>query len=90
MSYGWKAGVPAFLLAAGVGASRLSDDVHWASDVVAGATLGIWMGYAYSSESTIMSKSSQLPFHKNPKEPSFLILPSIQNEAYLVNVLSHF
>lgn len=93
LSYGWKVGLPAFLLAAGVGASRLSDDVHWASDVVAGATLGIWMGYAYSSNSGDLSKSSQLSEKKIPdiqKTRSFLILPSIQNEAYLVNVLSHF
>ncbi len=81
MSYGSKAGIPALLLATGVGASRLSDDVHWLSDTLAGATIGIWMGYAYAT------KSSQIDGHKISK---FLILPSVQNEAYFVNVLSQF
>jgi hypothetical protein len=38
--YGWKVGVPAYLLAATMGASRIKQDKHWFSDVVAGATLG--------------------------------------------------
>ncbi len=42
--YGWKIGVPAYLLAGVVGASRLHQDKHWLSDVVAGATLGYIVG----------------------------------------------
>jgi len=38
--YGWKVGVPAYLLAGLVGASRLEQDKHYLSDVVAGAALG--------------------------------------------------
>ena len=40
----------AYPVAAFVGLSRLSDDMHWASDVVAGAFVGIIMGRATSSE----------------------------------------
>jgi membrane-associated phospholipid phosphatase len=42
--YGWKLGVPAYLLASLVGASRLEQDKHYLSDVVAGATLGYIVG----------------------------------------------
>jgi len=39
--YGWKAGVPAFAAAAYTATSRLTDNKHWASDVVFGAFLGM-------------------------------------------------
>lgn len=35
----------AFVAAAGVGLSRINDDEHYMSDVVAGAILGSWVGY---------------------------------------------
>jgi len=35
----------AFALASGVGMSRINDNAHYASDVVAGAILGTWVGY---------------------------------------------
>lgn len=35
----------AFVLATGVGLSRINDDMHYASDVVAGAIIGTWVGY---------------------------------------------
>jgi membrane-associated phospholipid phosphatase len=42
--YGWKLGVPAYLLAGVMGASRIHEDKHWLSDVVAGAALGWVVG----------------------------------------------
>jgi membrane-associated phospholipid phosphatase len=42
--YGWKVGVPSYLLAGLVGASRLEQDKHYLSDVVAGAALGFIVG----------------------------------------------
>ncbi len=42
--YGWQIGVPAYLLAAGIGYSRMEKDKHNLSDVLAGATLGIIVG----------------------------------------------
>ena len=42
--YGWKLGVPAYLVAGLVGASRIEQDKHYLSDVVAGATLGYIVG----------------------------------------------
>jgi membrane-associated phospholipid phosphatase len=42
--YGWKVGVPAFAAAAYTAASRVTDDKHWASDVVFAAFLGLASG----------------------------------------------
>ena len=42
--YGLKVAVPAYLLAGLVGVGRLETNVHYLSDVVAGATLGILVG----------------------------------------------
>jgi membrane-associated phospholipid phosphatase len=42
--YGWKLGVPAYLAASAVGLSRISNDKHHLSDVLAGATLGVIAG----------------------------------------------
>lgn len=44
--YGWKAGVPSYLLASFVAYERMIDQWHWASDVLAGATLGFFWGRA--------------------------------------------
>jgi membrane-associated phospholipid phosphatase len=42
--YGWKIGVPAYALAGLMGVSRIHEDKHWLSDVVAGAGLGYIVG----------------------------------------------
>jgi membrane-associated phospholipid phosphatase len=42
--FGWKAGVPADALATYTGWSRVRDNKHWLSDVVAGAALGLAVG----------------------------------------------
>jgi hypothetical protein len=39
--FGWKAGLPAFAMAAYTATSRLADNQHWASDLVFGAALGM-------------------------------------------------
>ena len=45
-SYGYWAGVPAYLVATGISAARVSENAHWLSDVFAGAALGIFWGRA--------------------------------------------
>ncbi len=42
--YGWKVGLPSYLLAGLMGLSRIEQDKHWLSDVVGGATLGYIAG----------------------------------------------
>ena len=44
--HGWKAGVPAYAVASYVAASRLHDNVHYVSDVIFGAGIGIATGRA--------------------------------------------
>jgi hypothetical protein len=44
--FGWKVGIPAYVGAAWVGASRVQAERHYLSDVVAGATVGILAGRA--------------------------------------------
>lgn len=39
--YGWKVGVPSYLAASAIGFSRISNNRHYLSDVLAGATLGV-------------------------------------------------
>lgn len=60
-AYGAKAGIPAFALASFVAVSRVSENIHWLSDVVAGAALGIYWGRAAAL---------------NPVQESYTILPS--------------
>lgn len=42
--FGWKVGIPAYGLATYVGASRLSENRHYLSDVIFGAALGVLAG----------------------------------------------
>jgi len=42
--YGWKVGVPAYVLASGIGLSRIESNRHHLSDVLAGATIGLIVG----------------------------------------------
>lgn len=45
-SYGWKVGLPFWCMGAFTGLTRLADNAHWLSDVVAGATIGTFFGRA--------------------------------------------
>lgn len=48
--YGWKAGVPAYGLAAYVAGSRLQENKHFASDVIFGAAIGVAAGRSVTFE----------------------------------------
>jgi hypothetical protein len=50
--YGYKAGIPAYVVAAFVGASRVEKNRHFMSDVVAGATLGYVIGKTVAVHTT--------------------------------------
>lgn len=45
-SYGWKVGFPFWCMGVFTGLTRLADNAHWLSDVVAGATIGTFFGRA--------------------------------------------
>jgi membrane-associated phospholipid phosphatase len=46
VEYGWWVGIPFIGMGVFTGLSRLADNAHWLSDVVAGATLGALFGRA--------------------------------------------
>jgi membrane-associated phospholipid phosphatase len=56
--YGWKVGVPAYALASCIGLTRIEQDRHHLSDVIAGATLGLVVGR------TVSRLDSQVPGRK--------------------------
>jgi membrane-associated phospholipid phosphatase len=56
--YGWKVGAPAYAIAAGIGLTRIEQDRHHLSDVIAGATLGLVVGR------TVARLDSQAPARK--------------------------
>jgi membrane-associated phospholipid phosphatase len=68
--YGWKLGVPAYLLAGLVGASRIQQDKHYLSDVVAGATLGYIVGR------TVVRVNSR-PIEEGPRSASLQVSPIV-------------
>ena len=47
--YGWRAGLPAFAVAAFVGAARVQADKHYVHDVLAGAVIGTASGFLLTS-----------------------------------------
>jgi membrane-associated phospholipid phosphatase len=54
-SYGYRWGIPAYMLATLVVLERVIDDAHWVSDTVAGAALGFFWGRAtYKHELNIL------------------------------------
>ncbi len=61
-AYGWKVAVPAYVLATFVALTRVSDDAHWLSDTIAGATIGIFWGRAASDHHQITSTSALEPW----------------------------
>jgi len=68
--YGWRAGVPAFLLTALTAVSRMSADKHWVSDTVGGATLGIVFGHVFARAHLERLKPDSLKSQAFPKVPA--------------------
>ena len=61
--HGWAWGVPAYLLAAFTGYSRMNDNVHRLHDVIAGATIGMvyGLGVYYRREAKAEQSTEILP-----------------------------
>jgi membrane-associated phospholipid phosphatase len=73
LAYGYKdkiwVGVTSYTVASLVGLSRINDGKHWATDVIAGAALGTFIG-------TVLSK---INFESNSR---FAIKPNVTNGSY--------
>jgi len=70
---GWKWAVPTYSIASYVAMSRLVDDRHWASDVTAGAALGIivgrsvtWHGRNFYSSPMLLPKGAGVMVNVTP------------------------
>jgi membrane-associated phospholipid phosphatase len=64
--YGWEVGVPAYLLASYVGASRLEDRRHNTSDVWFGAMMGLVVGHSVArGELPTIAGFSLLPYTRD-------------------------
>jgi len=72
-AYGWPAAIIAYPAATFVAYSRLGYDCTRMSDVIAGATIGIWIGRASYFENAEAAKDIRL--QKNPKLTSFEVFP---------------
>lgn len=94
LAYGWKAGVPSYMVAGGVALSRLADDKHWFSDTLAGAAVGIWMGYAYAAFTEISPHDRPVSAGNGgllpPSADRIRVMPSFGNETFFLNLLSEY
>jgi membrane-associated phospholipid phosphatase len=81
--YGWKIGVPAYVIAGVVGASRIQQDKHYVSDVVAGATLGYIVGR------TVVRVNGR-PLEKGPRAASLQVLPVVGRRTRGVRLVATF
>ena len=59
--FGWKVGVPAYLLAGYVGASRVAGNHHYGSDVVVGAAVGMISARAVTRSRSSLHNISVTP-----------------------------
>lgn len=73
--YGWKVGLPAYLLAGYVGWTRIYARKHYPWDVIGGAVIGTGCAYLFTK-----------PYEKNNLQLSF----GKENEYYIVNVRFDF
>jgi membrane-associated phospholipid phosphatase len=67
--FGWKVGVPAYMIAGAIAVSRLQRNKHYLSDVMAGATLGYIVG-----RTVVRANSKPL---EAPRGPQFSLTPMI-------------
>ena len=81
--YGWKLGVPAYLIAGVVGASRIQQDKHYVSDVVAGATLGYIVGR------TVVRVNSR-PLEKGGRVASLQLSPIVGRRTRGIRLVATF
>ena len=59
--YGPKWGIPAFVLAGYVGLSRLQENKHYATDIIAGAVIGTYISYKISNRKNSDEKFTIMP-----------------------------
>ena len=76
-AYGWQVGVPAYMVAGFIAATRVSENIHWTSDVVAAAALGIYWGRA----SSLVAED---------RKSSPLVMPTFTDEGAMLTATWNF
>lgn len=76
--HGWAWGVPATLVSAFVGYSRINDNMHWIHDVVAGATIGWVYGWGISK------------YQRANKEVSTYVMPILDSKTAGLSLYKEF
>ncbi len=71
--HGWEWGIPAYLVGAFVGFSRMNDNQHWLHDVLAGATLGLGYGLGISQLSGL-SELQNLTIYPVPTSKGSMLM----------------
>lgn len=79
-AYGWPAALLAYPAAAFAASTRLGYDCHRLSDVIAGATIGVWLGRASYYENADAAKDLRL--QKNPKLTHYEVIPIIGHNQF--------
>jgi len=82
--FGWGIGVPAYAMAVLTGLSRMDVEVHWVSDVVFGATIGMTVGYAVS-----MYRDDH-PYEVRWNKPKPILAPIVGSDRYGMMVAVSF
>lgn len=67
--YGWKYGIPAYIVAGYTGFSRVYAKKHYVEDVVAGAAFGIISSYIFTEK--LQKQNLYISFEKTGKSMSF-------------------
>jgi membrane-associated phospholipid phosphatase len=75
--YGWKVGVPAYLLATATAVARLEDNRHWLTDVMVGGAIGTGFGLLFSK----INKKTYKKYHeKSAPQPTVSAQPVVSPE----------
>lgn len=82
-AYGWKVGIPAYAMATFTGLSRIADDRHWASNVVAGAFIGVICGRA-----TFFKSKNKDTVERDATTTE--VLPSYENGNFAIRLIHNF
>jgi undecaprenyl-diphosphatase len=76
-SYGWAGAIPGYFFASGIALSRIKENRHWASDVVAGGFLGTFWARAAFKKTEV-------------DKEAFMVIPSPIFDGMMLTALKEF
>ena len=76
-SYGWSGAIPGYFLASGIAVSRIRENRHWASDIVAGGFIGTFWARAAFKKSEV-------------DKEAFMVLPTPVNDGMMLTAMKSF